>query len=211
MFLTLKMVLNYVVSILSVGKWHFYLEVESACSQQRWVYHFNAICWTYHQYLLVRTKTVHLRQQLIDGWIFLTRCAVTKHAHWLTITYCIDLINVNDRRSCLFCLVEQLLHPFWPHSYINLAELWRIAWKEGHPSLPSSCLGQSSFACTRWAVKNDTLSHSSSDAMILWRVVHKLYDFLQSLLRLLQTYHVLEFYRLLRNWTSVHLSTVLVT
>jgi len=116
------------ISILFIGKWNFYFQVESSCSKQRLVNHFKSVGWSDYKYVLLRCKSIHLWKELIYCWIFLTSSSIVKHTHILTISYSIYFIDIYDWWCSLFCFLKQIFYSFRTDSDINFTELRSIAW-----------------------------------------------------------------------------------
>ena len=102
------MYLEYFLSALDVRVAYDDLSVETSGTQQSRVKDIAAVCRRHYDNGVVLGKAVHFNKELVQGLLALVMTAAETRAS-LT-SYCVDLINEDDRRSFLLRLLEQVAH-----------------------------------------------------------------------------------------------------
>ena len=135
----------------AIGKAHINAPIEASWTQQCGVEHVGAICSRQEDHTGVLLKTVHLRQELVEGLLpFIIAAADASPA--LT-TDRIDLVNENDAGGLFLGLAEQIANPARTNTHEQLNKLRGSDGEERHTRLSCNRLGKESFPGTRRAHK----------------------------------------------------------
>ena len=113
---------EYLLTLVQVGQVYMYLTVKSSCTQQRLVEDIHAVRSSQDDHTRVRTKSVHLREQLVER--ILALIVATHRGVLATRTaYGIYLVDEDDTGSLLLSLAEEVAHTRRTHTHKHLHEV----------------------------------------------------------------------------------------
>src|SRR5208282_4984898 len=156
------------------------LAVKAARAQKCWVEHLRTVGSSHddHWGAGVGFETVNLGQQLVESLLTLV-VAAQAHCTSPALADGINLVNENDRRSCLPRLLEQVSHACCadPHKHLN--EFGATGLEERDLGLAGRSFGQQRLAGTRGPDDQYALGDTPAElSELLWRL-QKLNDFLE--------------------------------
>src|SRR5208337_5318227 len=126
----------------------------------------------------VSFEPINLGQQLVESLFALVIVAQTHHAS-PALTNGINLVNENDRRSCLARLLEQVSHACRTDSHKHLNEFGAAGLEERDLRLARRSLGQQRLAGARRPDDQHALGDSPAElSELVWRL-QKLNDLLE--------------------------------
>src|SRR5579864_5014963 len=97
---------------LYVGASHHHAAIEAPGPQQSRIEHVGTVGCRHQDHTLVRFKTVHFNQQLIERLLALIMAAAETGT--AMPAYCVDLIDENDAGSVLLPLLKQVANAAGP-------------------------------------------------------------------------------------------------
>ena len=115
------MYLEYRLTTLDIGQAHIDLTVEAAGTKQRVIKDIGTVRCRHDDNALVIAEAVHLDKQLVERLLTLVMTAAEAGASLTADS--VDLIDEDDRRSDLLCLIEQVTHTACADTDIQLNEV----------------------------------------------------------------------------------------
>ena len=176
-----------------VGRWDEDLAVEAAGAKQRRVELLQQVRRRHHDDVLVAVEAVHLDEQLVQGLVALAgyvRAALGPDG--------VKLVDEDDRRGILACLLEQATDPRRAEPGEHLDKSRRRLAEELRTGLVRDRLGEQRLAGAGRAVEQDALRDLRAEPLEVLRLGEKLDDLPQLLLRLLDPGDVVPRDRALR-------------
>ena len=113
--------LQYRLAAADIGQADIHLTVETAGTQQRVIEDIRAVRRRHDYDALVAAEAVHLNEQLVERLLALVVSAAEAAASLAADS--VDLIDEDDRRSDLLCLLEQVAHTACADADIELDEV----------------------------------------------------------------------------------------
>ena len=132
-------------------------------------------------------KTIHLCQKLVQR---LFPLIVSADLPVTFFTNGIDLINEYDTGSFFLCLLEKVTDFGSTHTYKHLHKLRTGNGEEGNLRLTGYRFCQQGLTCSRRAYKQGAFGHLCTNLTIFLRIMEKIHDLLQKLLRLILTCYI---------------------
>mmetsp|Transcript_809 Transcript_809/g.1489 ORF Transcript_809/g.1489 Transcript_809/m.1489 type:complete len:326 (+) Transcript_809:667-1644(+) len=175
---------------LDVGIRHLNLAVEAARAQQRGIEYVGAVGCRDDDDALVGLEAVHFHQQLVKRLLTLiiaaTVASATGPAHG------VDFVDEDDAGRVLFRLLEHVAHTAGTDAHEHLDKVGTGDGEEGHASLTRDGAGQQRLTGARRAHQQRALGDLAAQARELLRIAQELHDFLELLLGLVDTGHVIK-------------------
>ena len=181
---------------LEVGQSHHDLAVEASRTEQCLVKHVGAVCCRNQDDAFVCSEAVHFHEQLVQC-LFAFVVPATEACATLA-TYGVDFVNKQYTRSVLLAGLEQVAHAACAHAHEHFHEVRTRHAEERHSRFASDCACEESLAGTRRPDEKCPLRDSSTERIVFFWVLQELHEFLQVLLGLVATRHVVERGLLLR-------------
>ena len=142
--------LEDLLTLLQVRQLDVYLSVKTTGTQQRGIQHIRTVSSSQNDHTAVRTKTVHLCQQLVQGALALI--VSTRHRVLTTrTTDRIDLIDEDDSRCFLLSLTEQVTYTTRTYTHEHLHEIRTAHREERHVRFTCYGFCQQGLTCSRRA------------------------------------------------------------
>ena len=173
-----------------VGKVHNDLAVEPAGPQQRRVEHVGTVGGGNEDDALVRFKSVHLNEELVERLLSLVVSAAK--ARTAMTTHRVDLVDEDDARRVRLALLEQVADATRAHAHEHFDKVGTRHRKERPASLARHGAREQRLARPRRTDQQRPLRQPAAELGELLRVLEKLNDFLQLHLRLVGAGHVGE-------------------
>ena len=192
-----EMHLENLFALVQLGQTHLNLAVETTCTHQRLIQNVGTVCSSQHNHSCICLEAIHLGKQLIESVFTLI---IAREAGILTscTTDCINLIDKDDARSLLLCLVEQISHTRGADTHKHLHEVRARNREEWYIRLAGNSLCQQSLTRSRRTYQECALRNLCSE-LTIFRGIFQEVDNLHNLdLRLLQACYILECHTLIR-------------
>ena len=165
--------------------------VEPARPQQRGIQGFRPVRGRQNDHALVPVKSVHLRQQLVQGLLPLVVSADAASRVPL-LADGVDLVDEHDAGGLLIRLLEQVADLRRAHAHEHFHKLGSGDGEEGYLRLPGHRLRQQGFARAGRAHQQRALGQLRADPGVLARVLQEVHNFLQRVLCFFLSGHVRE-------------------
>ena len=180
--------LQHGLAPVDVGLVHQDLAVEPSRTQRRRVEDLRPVGRAHDDHGLLRIKTVHLGQQLVQG-LFALLVAAHRALH-ARLAKRIELVDEDDARRLGFGLLEQVAHACGPDADEHLDELGSAETEEGHLGLARHGARQQRLARARRAHQQHALGNVPAQRRVLLRVLQELDDLPQLVFGLVHARHV---------------------
>ena len=153
---------------------------KAARAQKCRVEHFRTVSGRHddHWRAGVSLESINFGQQLIEGLLPLV-VAAQAYDSSPALTNGINLVNENDRWSCLARLLEQVSDPCCPDPHKHLNELGAAGLEECDLGLAGRGFGQQCLACARWADQQYSLGDMPTELRELLGRLQELDDLLE--------------------------------
>src|SRR5690606_20115124 len=150
------------------------LTIEAPRAQQRRIKHVGTVGGRDDDDTIVRLKTIHLYQQLVERLLALV---VTTAQPGTTVTADgVDLINEDDARRMLFSLLEHVAHTAGADTDKHLHKVRTGNGEERHLGLTRHGLGQQRLTGTRRAYHQHATRNTPTQALEFARIAQKLHQ-----------------------------------
>ena len=181
---------------LQVGQSHHDLAVEAARTQERLVEHVGAVGGCNQDDAFVCSEAVHLHEQLVQClFAFIvpaSEACATLAAHR------VDFVDEQNARSVLLARFKKVAHAACTYAHEHLHEVGTRHAEERHSRFAGDGASEKRLAGTRRPDEQGSLRDASTEFVILFRGLEEFHEFLQVLLSLVATRHVVEGSLLLR-------------
>ncbi len=167
------------------------MPVESTRPEQRGVEDLGAVRGRHEDDPRVGVEAVHLGEELVQGLLAFV-VAPARHGKPARLPQGVELVDEDDAGGLLLGLLEEVPHPRRAEADEHLDELRAAQAEEGDGAFARHGLGEQRFPSPRRTHEQDALRDPSAETRELLRVLEKLDDLLQLLLRLVDAGHVLE-------------------
>ena len=152
---------QYFLAILPIRQVDDNASVETSGAQERRIKDVGAVGRCHDNDFFVRFETIHLDEYLIECLLtFIVAAADTGSAY---TTYCIDLINENNRGRRFFRGLEEVSHARGADADEHLDEFGAGYREEGHACLPCHRPREQCLAGPRCAHEENALGNARAD------------------------------------------------
>ena len=184
------MYLQNILSALQIGVVDRDLTVKTTGSEQRGVENVGAVGCRDDDNALVRAKAVHLYQQLVERLLALV---VTAAQAGTSVTADrVDLIDKDDGRGSLACVLKQVAHTGCTDTDVHFHEIRARDREEGNTCFTGNCLCKQGLTRTGRAHEQNAMGDFCTKTGELAGSLEEFHDLLQLLLFLVRTCNVLE-------------------
>ena len=110
-----KVNIENLLTLLHIRQANLNLTVETTSTHQRLIQNVGAVCCRQHDYARIGLEAIHLGEHLVECVLTLV---VAREARVLATrtTDGVNLVDENDTRSLLLCLLEEVSHSRCTHS-----------------------------------------------------------------------------------------------
>ena len=173
-----------------VGPAHNHAAVEAAGAQQRGIEHVGPVGGGDQNDAVVRFKTVHLHQQLIQRLFALVVSAAKTGAAMPSDS--VDFVDEDDAGRILLALLEQVAHAAGADADEHLHKVGAGDGEERDVGFAGNGAGQQGLAGARRAHEQHALGNAAAQLLELLRFAQELDNLLQLFLGLIHAGHVFE-------------------
>ena len=175
---------------LDIGVGHLHLTVKPAGAQQRRVQHIGAVGGGNDDDALIRLKSVHFDQQLVQRLFPLVIAAAITHA--TRPANRVDLINEHDAGGGFLGLFKHVAHPGCADADKHFHEIRAGNGKERHPRLTRNRAGEQGFPRTGRADQQRPFGDFPAQPAEFLRVAQELDDLFQLVLGLINPGNIVK-------------------
>ena len=185
--------LENLLALVQLWQTNLNLSVETTCTHQRLIQNVGTVCSRQNYHPSIGLEAVHLGKQLVERILTLI---VAREACILTscTTYRINLVDKDDARSLLLCLVEQVAHTRSADTHKHLHKVRTRNREEWHICLASHSLRQQGLTRSRRAYQESSLRNLRSEFAIFRCIFQEVYNLHNLDLCLLQACNIFECY-----------------
>ena len=173
-----------------VRKIDHHAPIEASGPQERLVQHVGLIGRRQHDHALAAGETIHLGEDLVQRLLLLARAA-DRHLPARAADR-IQLVDEDDRRRVLACLLEQIPHARRTHADDHFDELRRAHRKERHARFARDGARQQGLARAGRADQQHALWSGSAQPRVLLRVLEEVDDLHELVLRFVDAGDIVE-------------------
>ena len=180
-----------ILALFQLGQAHVNLSIKPTCTHQRLVEYIHTVGCGQHNDTRIGTKTVHLRQELVESILPLV---VATEARILApcTTNSVNLINKDNAGSLLLCLSKQISHPRCTNTHKHLHEVATANREKWYVGLSCHSLGKQRFTRSGRAYKQSTLGNLTTEFAVFIGLTQKIDNLHNLHLSLLVACDILE-------------------
>src|SRR6266511_2658800 len=171
-----------------VGTVNQYLTIEPSGAQQRRVENFRPVGGGHDNDALIRVKSVHLSEQLIERLLALVMARQNVHA--TSFTERVELVDEYNARRMLHRLSKQITNPRRSDANEHLDEIGAGDAEKRHAGLAGDGTRQQGLSRARRTDEQDSLRDAAAEPLIFLWGPQKLDDLSQLLLSLVYSFNV---------------------
>ena len=162
------------LAALYIGRVHHNLAVEATRAQQRRVQNIHAVRGGNKHHGVVLVKAVHFNKQLIQRLLAFIMAAT--HTSTTLTTNGVNLVDEDNGRTCLFCLIKQVAHTGSAHAHEHFHKVRTRNAEERHARFTCNGTREQRFTSTRRAHQKAAARNLCSHGLIFVGICQEILD-----------------------------------